>query len=75
MSGGAAELKALATHLAALADRLADAETPDEQAVALAREAAELSATASREIDSVLGGLTESGPQDADPDPSPTGPA
>lgn len=75
MSGGAAELKELATRLSALADRLADDVTSDEQAVALAREAAELSATASQEIDSALGELTERGPEDADSDSAPAGTA
>ena len=66
MTGGGAELSGLAARLAALADRLGDSETSDEQAVELAREAAELSAQAGQRIESALGELAKHGASDAD---------
>ncbi len=73
MTDGAAELSALAVRLAALAERLGDDRTPDEEAVALAREAAELSAKAGQTIDSALARLAHRGALDADPDVEPSG--
>ncbi len=68
MTDRATELSGLATRLAALAERLADEQTHDEEAVALAREAAELSARAGQTIDSALGELAHEERLDADPD-------
>ena len=70
MTGGSTELSELAARLAELADRLGDAQTPDEEAVKLAREAAELSAEAGQRIDSAVGELAERGGPDADAAPS-----
>jgi hypothetical protein len=50
----AAEVRALAGRLRELADRLRDPEVGDEQAAALAREAAELVSNAGNEIERAL---------------------
>ena len=68
MTDGATELAGFATRLATLAERLADEQTPDEEAVALAREAAELSAKAGQTIDSTLAELAQEGAPAADPE-------
>ena len=74
MTGGGAELSELAARLAELADRLGDAQTPDEEAVKLAREAAEISVEAGQRIDSAVENLAERGGPDADAAP-PSDPA
>ena len=62
------ELSGLAARLEELAEQLSDTQTSDEEAVALAREAAELSAQAGKAIDSALAQITERGSSDADSD-------
>ncbi|MGI9557478.1 MAG: hypothetical protein ACR2N5_06010 [Solirubrobacterales bacterium] len=59
MSGDAGELRGLAARLSELAQRLSSEGTAEEEAVALAREAAELSARAGQAIDSALAELGE----------------
>jgi hypothetical protein len=50
----AEDVRALATQLSAIAEKLRDPEIGDEQAAALAREAAELVSEAGNEIDRAL---------------------
>lgn len=66
MTDAGSDLGALASRLESIADRLAEEGISDDDSVALAREAAELSARAGQEIDAALAELSD--PGDTQPD-------